>query len=759
MAQSAPPATRETLDLAHFIRRDADGAAAMDFAIEGSDCAACIDDIETAACAAPGVASARLNVASRRLSVRWGGAGADARVDAQAVVETLAARGFRAHAFEMRRLESEDQERMRFLLRCLAVAAFAMMNVMLLSVAVWSGAVSDIERETRDFFHWVSALLVLPAAAYAGQPFFRSAWASLRARRLNMDAPISLGVLLALGVSLHETWTHAAHAYFDSAAMLLTFLLAGRTLDSAMRLKMHAAAANIAALKGDYAQRMNEDGETVAVPVAALRAGERVLVRPGERAPADGVVLSGASQVDVSVVTGETERREVGAGAQVWAGSLNGSGALVMRVTAAGESSLIDEARRLMDQASEARSRYRLLADRAAAIYSPFVHLTAASTLVFWLALGADVHFAVVTAISVLIITCPCALALAVPAVQVVAAGAMFRAGLYLNSADALERLSEIDHVVFDKTGTLTLPMKRVANAADVAPDLLALAGRLARASRHPLAGAVAACAPAGAPLADVCEETGAGVRACMEGVEARLGSAAFCDVAEESRAQDADVSALYLRWGARVARLEIRQALRADAVEVVAQLRARGLGVSILSGDRDAAVAPVAARLGVADWRGGVTPAEKITDIQALAAQGRRVLMVGDGLNDAPALAGAHAALSPMEAVDMARAGADAVFLGDKLQPVVVALDLARQARALMRQNLLASVIYNVVAAPLAIAGLVTPLIAAAAMSGSSILVVANALRVRRPAVERRARQPRAPAEGLRSPMPRSSA
>jgi Cu2+-exporting ATPase len=752
-------AQRRALDLAHFIRRDADGAPTMDFAIEGSDCAACIDDIEVAARAAPRVASARLNVTSRRLSVRWDQAENQAKVDAQAVVEALAARGFRAHAFEMRRLESEDQERMRFLLRCLAVAAFAMMNVMLLSVAVWSGAVSDIDRETRDFFHWVSALLVMPAAIYAGQPFFRSAWAGVRARRLNMDAPISLGVILALGMSLYETWTHAAHAYFDSAAMLLTFLLAGRTLDQAMRLKMRAAAANIAALKGDYAQRMNEDGETVAVPVAALRAGERVLVRPGERAPADGVVLSGSSQVDESVVTGETERRDVAPGAQVWAGSLNGAGALVVRVTAAGENSLIDEARRLMDQASEARSRYRLLADRAASIYAPFVHLTAASTLAFWLLAGADAHFAIVTAISVLIITCPCALALAVPAVQVVAAGAMFRAGLYLNSADALERLSEVDHVVFDKTGTLTLPMKRVANAAEVEPDLFSLAGRLARASRHPLAGAVAACAPAGEPFADAREETGAGVSAMVEGVEARLGSAAFCGVADEADAQDADVSALCLRWGARVARIEIRQALRGDAVDVVAQLRARGLGVSILSGDRDAAVAPVAARLGVEDWRGGVKPAEKIAAIQALAAQGKRVLMVGDGLNDAPALAGAHAALSPMEAVDMARAGADAVFLGDRLQPVVVALDVARKARALMRQNLWASVIYNVIAAPLAIAGLVTPLIAAAAMSGSSILVVVNALRARLPAARPAVPHSRKPAHGVRAPFARSSA
>lgn len=750
MAQTRP----DPIDLTHFVRREADGALAMDFAIEGADCAACIDDIEAAACEAPGVVAARLNVASRRLSARW----RDGEGSAQEIVERLAARGFRAHAFEMRRLETRDHERMRFLLRCLAVAAFAMMNVMLLSAAVWSGAVSDIDTETRDFFHWVSALLVLPAAAYAGQPFFRSAWAGVRAGRLNMDAPISLGVMLALGMSLYETWSHAAHAYFDSAAMLLTFLLAGRTLDQAMRLKMRAAAANVAALKGEYAQRLGEGGEVVVVPVAALRAGERVLVPAGERVPADAEVVSGASEVDESVVTGETDRRAVAPGARVWAGALNGAGALVLRVTAAGESSLIDEARRLMETASEARSRYRLLADRAASVYSPFVHLTAASTLAFWLLSGADAHFAIVTAISVLIITCPCALALAVPAVQVVATGSLFRAGLYLNAADALERLSEVDHIVFDKTGTLTLPVKRVANADEVPADLLALAGWLARFSRHPLASAIAAAAPAHVISAEAREEAGAGVSALVDGVEARLGSAAFCGVADDARAPDAQLSVLYVRHGARWARLEIRQALRADAVAVVAQLRARGFSVSIMSGDREAAVAPIAARLGVADWRGAMKPHEKIAAVQALAQQGRRVLMVGDGLNDAPALAGAHAALSPIEAVEIARAGSDAVFLGDRLQMVVIALDVARKARSLMRQNLWVSVLYNMVAAPLAIAGLVTPLIAAAAMSGSSILVVANALRARAPAGRPLPAQGRTTPAGAREALLRSA-
>ncbi len=430
----------EAADLSCFVRPDADGAAAMDFALDGADCATCIDDIEGGLRSTKGVVSARLNVATRRLAVAW----KPGEADAYAIVQRLAALGYKARPFDLNRAEAEDAEQTKWLIRCLAVACFAMMNVMLLSVSVWSGAVSDITPETRDFFHWLSALLVMPAAAYAGQPFFRSALAGLRARKLNMDVPISLGILLAIGMSLYETMHSAEHAYFDSAIMLLVFLLLGRTLDQIMRVKMRAAAANIASMKGDFAQRVDAQGEVKTVPVATLATDDIVLVRPGDRVPADSIIVAGASDVDESVITGESMLRPVREGEHVWAGSLNGSGAITLRVTSAGEATLIDEVKRLVDQASEAKSRYRLLADRASAVYSPLVHLAALLTIVGWLLAGASVHFALITAISVLIITCPCALALAVPAVQVVAAGSLFRSGVYLNTpmrSNASQRL------------------------------------------------------------------------------------------------------------------------------------------------------------------------------------------------------------------------------------------------------------------------------------------------------------------------------
>jgi len=364
-------------------------------------------------------------------------------------------------------------------------------------------------------------------------------------------------------------------------------------------------------------------------------------------------------------------------------------------------------------------------------MYAPVVHATAAVTLAGWLAVGASAHDAIITAIAVLIITCPCALALAIPAVQVVASGALFRAGVILNSGDAIERLAEIDTVVFDKTGTLTLPEPRVANAAFLPAELLETAARLALSSRHPLAAAVAKEARERIPFEGVTEEAGQGVRATIDGTEARLGSPTFCGVSKiESIGAGTSIIA-FSHNDANIV-LMVRQRLREDAIKTAAGLRALGLRLMILSGDRADAVLPVASALGIADWKGSLNPAEKIAAIESLKAQGRRILMVGDGINDAPALAAAHASLSPISAADLTQAQADAVFLGDRLAPVHAAITIARRARRLMQQNLWLAVIYNAVAVPVAILGYATPLIAAAAMSGSSALVTLNAMRAR---------------------------
>jgi Cu2+-exporting ATPase len=718
------------LDYSHYTRRAADGVETMDVVVEGIHCGGCIGRIERSLKAIEGLSDARLNFTNRRLTLTWN----DPSFDPGKVIQLLERMGYHANPFRLQSAEENEAAYSKFLLRCLAVSGFAAMNIMLLSVSVWSGNATDITPETRDLFHWISAAIALPAAAYAGQPFFRSAWTALKARHTNMDVPISIGIILALGLSLYETAHSATHAYFDSAIMLIFFLLCGRVLDQVVRRRTRAVAGNLAALKAGTAFRLMDSGELVQVPAAALRVDDRVLVRAGERIPADGVIVSGHAHLDESLITGETTPCKARTGRQVYAGSINLDGAFTLRVTAAGENTFLDDIDRLLDKAVHARSRYVKLSDRIASYYAPVVHATAALTFVGWLLAGQSVHTAVVAAITVLIITCPCALALAIPAVQVVAASGLFRSGVFLNAGDAIERLAEADIAVFDKTGTLTLPEQHVINAAEIPADVLEDASRLALSSRHPLATAIARQQPGAQPLDGVVEEYGRGVRTMLDGAEARLGSAAFCamEVPNDVIARHRGASLICFHHGDRRAIFAIHQALRPDAVETVRGLAKLGVEVHILSGDRAQAVEPIANSLGIIRWKAGLSPADKVSLIESWKREGRKVLMVGDGINDAPSLAAANVSISPISAADLSQAQADAVFLGKSLAPVLSTVTAARRARAIMRQNLSLAIVYNTIAIPIAVAGLVTPLIAAAAMSGSSILVTLNALRAR---------------------------
>ncbi|MGJ4887455.1 cation-translocating P-type ATPase [Bradyrhizobium sp. HKCCYLRH3099] len=721
-----------TRDFSHYVKDLGKGLKHIDLAVEGVSCAGCMAKIERGLSALPDVTLARVNLTDRRVALEW----KQGTLDPAKFIDRLAELGYKAYPFEKASAEATEAEESRFLLRCLGVAAFATMNVMMLSIPVWSGNVSDMLPEQRDFFHWLSALIALPAAAYAGQPFFRSAWRALKTGNVNMDVPICIGVILALGMSIVETFHHAEHAYFDAAIMLLTFLLVGRYLDQNMRRRTRAVAGNLAALKAETATKFIGADEISEVPVAAVRAGDLVLLRPGERCAVDGVVVEGRSEIDQSLITGETLYVPAEQGTAVYAGSLNISGTLRVRVSAAAEGTLLAEITRLLDTALQARSRYMRLADRASRLYAPVVHATAALTVLGWALAGASWHDAIVTGIAVLIITCPCALGLAIPTVQTVASGAMFKSGVLLNVGDAIERLAEADHVIFDKTGTLTLPELEVVNAADIPADVFSIAGQLALSSHHPVAAAVAQAAKSRSPLMGAIEEPGQGVRAMVDGVELRLGRPSFCGaeaLVAQSANGDPEASVVAFSRGDEKYLFSVRQGLRPDAARIVAGLQRRGIKVEILSGDREAAVAAAAKALGITDWRAGVTPADKIARVEELKRAGVKVMMVGDGMNDAPSLAAAHVSMSPISAAHLSQATADLVFLGRPLSPVLAAIDYARKALHLMRQNLWLAVLYNVLAVPLAISGVVTPLIAAAAMSGSSILVMLNALRARK--------------------------
>jgi Cu2+-exporting ATPase len=698
--------------------RIADGAALRTtmFAVPGLRCAGCIAKLENGLAGVDGVGHARVNFGARRVVIAH-----SAALDPPALREVIAGIGFDAEPLADGVVAADGAES-QSLVRALAVAGFAMMNIMLLSVSVWSGA----EGATRDLFHWLSALIALPAIAYAGRPFFRSAWSALRHRRTNMDVPISIGVTLAAALSLYETFTSGPHAYFDGAVMLLFFLLTGRWLDSVMRDRARDGVSQLLRQTAAGGYVVADNGTLAWHAADSIRPGMALRVAAGERFAADGVVSDGETEVDRSLLTGESAPRRAVPGDMVHAGTLNLGAPVTVRVARSGPDTALADIARLIDTAAQAKSRYVRLADRASRLYAPTVHGLALIAFAGWMLAGTGWHQSLVVAIAVLIITCPCALGLAVPAAQIVAAGALLRRGVLIKHGSALERLAEADRAVFDKTGTLTLGRPLPTNLAAVPaahrPALLALA----QSSRHPLSDAIrralTADGVAPAPLADIVETAGEGVRASWCGRAVTL---------ERPATANDGIAAAFVAAGHRPVIIGFEDAVRPDAPATLAALRAMGLPPLILSGDRVGPVAEIAGALGV-EAVAELSPSDKLDCIRHEAIAGRRVLMVGDGLNDGPALAAGHASMAPSSASDVGQQAADAVFLGDSLAPVAIAVRAARRTMCVVRQNFALAIAYNVIAVPLAIAGQVTPLIAALAMSGSSLIVIANALRLR---------------------------
>lgn len=706
-------------DPAAFVRCDADGRNSLELIVRGARCAACLSRIEKAVGALPGVTAARLNLTTGKLAVAW----RSDSVTPRQILESVTDLGYGAAPYDPADAVAEQDHEGRRLAIALGVAAFGSMNAMMFSVPVWSG-LEAMGEGMRTFMYWASGLIAAPCALFAGMPFFESAWRSLRRGGANMDVPISLGVLLTLAISFSETLQRGEHAYFEAAVSLLFLLLIGRYLDHQLRSKARSAARDLLALQANTAAVIGPDGAMRSIPSRDVAVGDRLAIAPGDRAPVDAVVEEGASDIDVSLVSGESAPERAGVGDRVAGGSLNLTGRLVVRALARAQDSTVAAVARMMEAGAQSKSRYVRMADKAAALYVPVVHSLALATLAGWMAAGLDFRTALVRAVAVLIITCPCALGLAVPAVQIVASGRLFRRGVLVKSGAALERLAEATHVVFDKTGVLTEGRPRLTDAR---PEDIAAAAPLARASRHPLARALAQAAGLGPTAADARETAGFGVEGTIAGRRARLGRASFVG-AEHTPGRETEL--WFASEGEEPIRFRFLDALRPEVFETVAALKARGLSVEILSGDVEGAVRDAAVRSGLETWAGGRSPVEKAERIDALTAAGARVLMVGDGLNDAAALAKAHASMAPGSAAHASQNAADLVYEGG-LTSVVDAIDTAREARGRAKENFAFSALYNVVAAPLAIFGLATPMVAAIAMSSSSLVVTLNALRL----------------------------
>lgn len=697
----------------------AEAMTETDFSVPDIRCAGCIGKLENGLILDPAIVAARVNFTAKRVKLTHA---PDARIPD--LVGAFALLGFEAHPIGKGPQGIEAaREDSAFLLRAVGVSGFAMMNIMLLSVSVWSGAAGV----TRDLFHWLSALIALPTVAYAGRPFFASAWRALKVRTTNMDVPISIGVVITTALSLYETAIGAPHAYFDGVVMLLFFLLTGRWLDSVMRDRAREGVTSLLRNMGTGAFVLNADGATDWVDATALQPGMVMLVAAGERLSADGVVVRGQSAMDMALLNGESAPAPVARDDRVHAGTLNLDAPIEVKVTAIGSDTVIADIARLMGEAAQSKSRYVRIADRASRLYAPAVHTLAALSFIGWMLAGAGWHQSLLIAVAVLIITCPCALGLAVPAAQIVTAGALMKIGVLVKDGSALERLAEVDSVMTDKTGTLTLGRPDVVNLSDLSASQQSVALALAQASRHPLSEALSrALKLAGVvpvQLHDLDEEAGFGVRGQWDGTSVALG--------RSDAIVGGELTTTLTISGQAPVTLRFADQLRPDAHEALADLKAMGLDTAIISGDRMEAVAPVARALGLFA-QGGLSPQEKLDAIASQKAQGRRVLMLGDGLNDGPALAAGHASMAPGSASDAGKNAADYIIMGDRLSPVVAAIHAARRTQAIVRQNFLLAIGYNIVAVPLAIFGYVTPMIAAIAMSGSSLIVIANAMRLK---------------------------
>ena len=713
--------------------------------IEGMHCAACALTVEDALRGVPGVLRAEVSAASQRARVLWL---AD-QVQPSGWMQAVQAAGYRAVPANDAQARARRLAESRTALWRLLVAALCMMQVMMYAYPAYVAAPGDLSTEMAQLLRWASWVLTLPVLLFSCGPFFSSALRDLAQRRISMDLPVALGMLITFGVSSAGTFEpggiFGAEVYFDSLTMFVTFLLFGRWLETRLRDQTAGALEALMNRLPDSVARRTPEGGFERVPVRRLQPGDVIQVLPGETFAADGELLLGDTRVDESLLTGESYPLQRGPGAAVIAGSYNLLSVVQVSVTEVGPDTRFARIVALMESVSASRPRLARLADRMARPFLLSVLLAAALACAYWW--RQDPGHALMVAVAVLVVTCPCALSLATPAAMLAAAGALARCGVLVRRLDAFEALAKVDTVMFDKTGTLTRDSLVLAGtrarAGITAAQALAQAQALARHSLHPVSRAlVAAFTSQQTPTSQtdwlascVTEKPGGGVLARVgyvpdgrEAIEMRLGSAAFCQLMQPESSLMQVFLADAQGW---LATFDLQEDLRPDALATVQSLQAAGISVHLLSGDRPETVSRVAQALGITAYAGACTPQNKLDFLQRAQQAGRRVAMVGDGLNDGPVLAGAQVSFAFGQAVPLAQAKADFVVPGGQLGAVAQAVLLARRTVRIVRQNLAWAALYNAVCVPLAVAGLLSAWAAGLGMALSSLLVVLNALRL----------------------------
>ncbi len=717
---------------ASFVRQEEGNVREAALIMEGIVCAACVWLSERHVTALPGVLSFRVNYATHRAQLRWD----NSQISLSEILRAIADIGYLAHPFDPGRQEALQKTEKRQALWRIAVAGFGAMQVMMLAVAMYAGDYQGMDPDLRLFMRWISLLLTTPVVFFSARPFFIAAWRDLRQRQLGMDVPVALAIGAAYAASLVATIIDRGHVYFDSVTMFTFFLLTGRYLEMAARHRAGQVAEELVRLRPAVATRIAPDGSRETVPVSELAIGDHIRVRPGEPIAADGRIIEGQTEVDESLLTGESLPLGRGPGDPVVGGTLNITSPVTVAVEHLGEDTVLAAITRLLDRAQSEKPRLARLADRIAGWF--VAAILALATLVFlaWWDAGAEQAFSIT--LSVLVVTCPCALSLATPAAITTATGALTRRGLLVTRGHALETLARATHVVFDKTGTLTegrlvLEAVRLLREGISAETARAWAAALEKDSEHPVARALGEGVQAPPSATDLRTVPGQGVEGLIDGRRYRLGSDAFVAEWGEAPPEPDDVASWV--WLADqdglVAGFAIADRPREEAREAMARLRAMGLRLVMLSGDREAVAASVAAELGIDVAHGRLSPDAKLEHVRRLQAEGAVVAMVGDGINDAPVLAAAQVSIAMGAGTQLAQASADMVLLSDDLSRLPEGVRKARQTLAVIRQNLGWALLYNGAALPLAAAGLVAPWMAALGMSLSSLLVVLNALRL----------------------------
>ncbi|WP_421955621.1 heavy metal translocating P-type ATPase [Polaromonas sp.] len=715
--------------------------------VRGMHCAACSLTLEQSLLGVKGVVRAQVSAASGRASVVWSAA-LTRPSEWMAVPQAL---GYRLLPASDAFAPDHGRKEARLALWRWLVAGFCMMQVMMYAFPAYITTPGEITPDIEKLLRWASWVLSLPLVFFSGAPFFGNAWRDLKHRNISMDLPVALGILITFAISSAATFEPQGwwgrEVYFDSLSMFVFFLLTGRWLEQRLRNRTAGALDSLMQRLPDSVERQGQDGHFERVAVRRLRAGDLIRVLPGEAFPADGQVISGNTFADEALLTGESRAVARPQGASVLAGSHNLSAVVQVRIEQVGPATRYAQIVSLMQRASVDKPRLALLADRVARPFLWFVLFAAFTAAVFWW--GTDPARALMAAVAVLVVTCPCALSLATPSAMLTTAGLLARNGVLVRRLQAIESLAAVDTVIFDKTGTLTEAHMALHNvqvrAGVTAAQALQLASAMARHSLHPVSRALVAQAgksglpePGPVQVTDVVEVMGQGLEGrlapsssspgpcCMGHV--RLGSARFCNV--ESRPGEGLL--VYLADGLGwLARFEFGEAVRADAALAVAALQAVGMDVQMLSGDREATALRMAVRLGIRQAQGDCTPQAKLAHLQALQQQGRKVLMVGDGLNDGPVLAGAHVSIAMGLAAPLAQAQSDFVMPGGQLMLLPAMFGQARRTMRVVRQNLLWAAAYNAVCVPIAVAGWMPAWLAGLGMALSSLLVIANAARL----------------------------